>query len=292
MTCPQFETHAFSRTPEKEALARQPWARGQNHWVDWRNPHSSPALPAVSSVLRGYRSHITGPFSNTAERRKTFSKVIFILSFWISFPSSRDSEPSPGDQGSALAGTGGAPLGPAVPSCRQVILPLSISSLWLGNGTPHGLRPPFLAFHFPLYFHASSLPLALICLLPVHNAALASASSTLPSPLRTPSHPLSPPCPAPPQSPLSCLRPFVLTVVGQLGLHFESKSEAVCGEKMEKWQNGWGEEEAGIRKPHFCSLSLSFSGFGTGSFLILGKASSYFSAAKSIPAKMGGRYIF
>lgn len=158
MTCPQFETCVFRGTPEKEALARQPWAQGQNCWVAWRNPHASPALPTMSSVLRRYVSHITGHFSNTAERRKTFSKVIFILSFWILFPFSRGVSPSPMDQGSALAGTGGAPLGMAVSSCRQVILPLSVSSLWLGNETPHvSTRCPHLSLLF--IFPFISIPL-------------------------------------------------------------------------------------------------------------------------------------
>lgn len=141
------------------------------------------------------------------------------------------------DQGSALAGRGGAPLGLDVHSGRQVLLPLSISSLWQENETPRAPRaaPSFPFFSFSPLFQ--SLFSVIVCHVPTpHAQGCPSLSLFNPpvSPLE--SQPPPPPSrPVPPQSPFSCLEPFVLTVVCQLGLHFESKSKTVCCEKMEKW---------------------------------------------------------
>lgn len=82
------------------------------------------------------------------------------------------------DQGSALAGRGGAPLGLDVHSGRQVLLPPSISSLWQGNETPRAPRaaPRFPFFSVSLSFQSLFLSLSVICPLPTHKAALSSAS--------------------------------------------------------------------------------------------------------------------
>lgn len=74
------------------------------------------------------------------------------------------------DQGSALAGRGGAPLGLDVHSGRQVLPPLSISSFWEENETP---RAPRAALSFPFFSFSSlfqSLFSVIVCHLPTTHA--------------------------------------------------------------------------------------------------------------------------
>lgn len=141
-------------------------------------------------------------------------------------------------QGSTLAGTGVALLGPSVPSHRQGTPPLCPSSLWLGKETPHVSTggphlPSLLIFPFisvPLLRRSLSFA---CCLRPALPFPQPPPPSWLPRPvLATPSQPSRP---ATPQNPLSRLGPSVLTLACQLALRSESKSKAVCCEKMEKW---------------------------------------------------------
>lgn len=146
------------------------------------------------------------------------------------------------DLGLTLAGTGGVRLDRAVPSSRQSILPLFLSSLWSGNETP---RVSTCCPHLPSLFiflfisvllcHSLSFSYFLCTALPFPQPPQPSGL-----PCRIPATRPPPPHAAPPQTPFYCLGPFVLTVVCQLGLHFESKSKAVCCEKMEKWQDDRG----------------------------------------------------
>lgn len=159
------------------------------------------------------------------------------------------------DQGSALVGTGGAPLSLAVPSCRQIILLLSVSSLWLGNKTPHdstSLSPPFFAFRIalisiPLLCHFLSFAYCLCTTLPCSQPP---KPSCLPCQLQAiPSSSWL----APPQSRLSCLGPFVLTVVCQLGLHVKTNQ---MQSTVRKWRSGkmtGDKRKLGLENPIFVS---------------------------------------
>lgn len=148
------------------------------------------------------------------------------------------------DQGSTLAGTEELSLARLfLPAGRASCLSPS-PPFWLGNGHPDSPRtaPTFPRFSFPTLF--PPLFSALLSHLPRACAQRCPSLSLLNPPVsrgcRVLATPSPSPWPAPPQSPLSSLGPFVLTVVCQLGLHFESKSKAVCCEKMEKWRNDWG----------------------------------------------------
>lgn len=165
-----------------------------------------------------------------------------MLPFWLLLPFGRDisprlvrDQPWPAQELLCFARlflpTGRAPRLSALPPFGWAKRPPHLST-----GGPH--LPSLFIFPFisiPLL--RCSLSFA-CCLRPALPFPQPPPPSWLPGPvLATPSPPSRP---ATPQSPLSHLGPSVLTLACQLALRSESKSKAVCCEKMEKWRNDRG----------------------------------------------------
>lgn len=236
------------------------WAQVQSEWVAWRSPcafSDSQLWAACTSPTA------LGSFQIQQKGAKHFLKQ-------FSYFPSESYSPSAGTSNQALHGSG-LSLGrqgrsSAWPGCsfRQAGLPASLHFLPLARewDTLCSKSCPQLSFLFLFFF--ISVPLLCHCLSFAHcphKAALPSASSTLLSPLWSPSHPLLPHAQCLPKVPFPVWNPLFL----QLSVSKAFILKANQGQSVvRKWRSGeitGDRRKPGLEKPHFV---LFFSSFGTG----------------------------